>query len=370
MGSSGGDNGDAANVTPTHARRLAANLLMSSGVPGRHAHTTASQLIVADLRGVHTHGLALLPLLVERLRLGDIVATAVPRVVEDAPSAAAVDGHHGLGQVNADFAMRLAVGKAKAGGVGAVTVRRSSHFGAAACYALMAAEAQCVGLVTTTGPPLLAPIGGVERRIGNNPLALASPGPGGDGDFPLVLDMAMSVVSGRRFRSAAAAGEPVSGNWALDSEGYPTREPDALDTGGSLRAVGDHKGLALAVLLEVLAGPLAGAGLSGRVRRLDESGHAGTGHFLMAIDIARFGRRDDFAAGLASLIDHIQQVPTRPDAGPALVPGQRAAVEQAHRKEAGIPYPPELLGRLAGLADQAGAPVPDRQPGRASKEGG
>jgi LDH2 family malate/lactate/ureidoglycolate dehydrogenase len=332
------------------AEDIAATLLEKVGVSERHAYLTAKHMVLADLRGVDTHGLVRLPFYVHRVRAGDLEANATPRIAEQGPATAVVDGEHGLGQVNSDFAMNWAVSKAKEFGIGAVAVRHSSHFGTAASYAAMATESDCIGISATNAPPLLAPIGGTERRIGNNPLSIAVPNKEG---FPLILDIAMSAVAAWQIRMASERGEEIPPEWAFDRNGEPTTDAyAAFQGGGLLRPLGDHKGFGLALMVDVLAGVLSGGGFGAMVRRLDQQGYLNTSHFFIAIDITRFMAIKDFYDRISRMVANIHATPTRAGIDSVLVPGEKEARCQEDRTQNGIPYTLQVWNPILELAGE------------------
>ena len=139
-------------------------------------------------------------------------------------------------------------------GMAVVGVRDSHHFGMAGLYAERIAEAGLVGIVTTNAQPIMAPPGIASPLLGNNPLAIAAPRAAPHP--PLVLDMAMSQTALGRIRLAAAEGRPIPEGWALDEQGQPTTDAGRALAAGLLAPTGGHKGLALALMIDVLAGVL------------------------------------------------------------------------------------------------------------------
>lgn len=339
-------------VTRGAAEGATAALFEAVGMPRESSRSAAGHMVLADLRGVETHGLVRLPLYVNRLRAGELEARAVPEIIEDGPATAVVDGGHGLGQVNSDFAMREAVSKAKQNGVGVVTVRHSSHFGAAASYAAMATESDCIGIATTNVAPLMPPVGGTERRVGNNPLAIAAPSREG---FPLVLDIAMSAVAAWSIRMAAERGEPIPSEWAFDKDGEPTTDAyAAFQGGGLLRPLGDHKGFGFALMIDVLSGVLSGGGFGDEVKRLDQKGYLNTSHFFLAIDIGRFIEPEAFLDRIGRLAKGIHSTPTREGADHILLPGEKEARVEQERRRDGIPYSTQIWEPITKLAQELG----------------
>ncbi|MGH3666102.1 MAG: Ldh family oxidoreductase [Egibacteraceae bacterium] len=330
------------------AVRLAASILEAADVRSDSADITAEQLVLADLRGVDTHGLMRLPNYIERMRRGELEPDVEPAVLTETSGTATVDGRHGLGQVNSHFAMSLAVDKARDNGVAAVTVRNSSHFGAAAGYPMLATERGCIGIATTNAWPLLPAVGGAARRVGNNPLAIGAPTRLG---YPLVLDIAMSHVAAGKLRIAAEGDNVIPPDWAFDKHGNATTDARAaLFGGGLLRPMADHKGFALALMMDVLAGVLSGAGYGPSVTGLDEPGYVHVGHFFVALDVAAFMDLECFLDRIDDLAAHVHASPRRQGVDRVLVPGEVEATRTAERLRDGIPYRRDLYDRLLALA--------------------
>lgn len=343
------------HVQPVWAERIAVDILKAAGVPGSHAAITAEQLVLADLRGVDTHGLMRLPNYIGRIRKGELHAAVEPTVLTETPGTATIDGRHGLGQVCGHVAMSLAITKAGQTGVGAITVKNSSHFGAAAGYPMMASDHGCIGMATTNAWPLLPAVGGAARRVGNNPLAIAAPTRLG---YPIVLDIAMSHVAAGRLRIAADGDNVIPPDWAFGKDGLPTTDArQALFGGGFLRPMSDHKGFGLALMMDILAGVLSGAGFGAAVTGPDEPGYVHVGHFFVAFDIGAFIGLEQFLDRIDELADHIHSSPTRQGVDRVYVPGEIEAEKTAEARRSGIAYRRNVYERLLGIADELGVTV-------------
>ena len=242
----------------------------------------------------------------ERLRTGVLNPRPQPSVARRDGAIAVVDGDQGPGQVAAVFATDLSVQIAREHGVGVVAVRRSAHFGAAAFYARRAAEAGLVAMAMTNSEPFVIPFGGSEPALGTNPIALAAPAAGGIFD----LDLATSQVAVNRIFNARDEGRPIPLGWGVDERGEPTTDAAAVHSAVPL---GGYKGYALAVLVEILCGVLAGAGVRHGVGGLYGDGERqNTGHFHLALDPERTVGRDRFAAVLGGMLDELRASPVAP----------------------------------------------------------
>lgn len=329
-------------------------LLEGAGLEAGAAGTVAEALVETSLRGVDSHGIARVPVYADRLRAGGINPRPVPRVVRSSGSVALVDGDGGPGQVAGRFAMDRALELAADGGVGVACVFASNHFGAAATYVLRAARAGCVGMAMTNADVLVVPYGGAAPALGTNPIAFAAPLPDG-GVFE--LDMATSQVAMNRVFNARDEGRAIPSDWAVDADGAATTDPGAAAAGVPL---GGYKGYALALMVEVLCGVLAGAAVGRDVGRLygaDAEGQR-AGHFLLALDPERLVGRERFETLLAGLLSDVRSVPVAPGADEVLVPGEPEARARAERERDGVPVEPELWGTLRALGDQLGVSAP------------
>jgi LDH2 family malate/lactate/ureidoglycolate dehydrogenase len=172
-------------------------------------------------------------------------------------------------------------------------VRNGFHFGTAGRYARMMAEQNCVGIVLTNTRPLMPAPGGAEALVGNNPIAIALPSAG---EFPVEADMALSATAMGKIRLAAAAGQPIPEDWAVDSQGHPTADAAAAIKGMLLPAAGP-KGFGLACVIDLLCGGLSDGAVGAEVRPLygDPAEPYRCSHFFMAIHAGHFLVGDRFA---------------------------------------------------------------------------
>jgi LDH2 family malate/lactate/ureidoglycolate dehydrogenase len=305
-------------VCPASLREFATEVLVKVGMPAEDAALVADTLVTADVRGVSSHGIVRLPFYVNKMKLGGTKVRPQIRVVQEGSSSALVDGDNGMGQVVANFAMNLAIKKARETGVSLVGVRASEHFGAAAYYASMAARQDMIGIAWSNGPPVMAPWGGRAAAIGNQPLAMAAPTKG----EPMVLDMAMSVVSGGKVRLAAKTGQKIPKDWIVNKYGRASEDPNDLPE-GALLPLG-YKGYGLAVMGEVLCGVLTGAGiLSGVLSWLFNPTKAtNTGHVLAAVNIAHYSSIDDFKDRMEQMRNELASCPKAEGVDRIYVPGE------------------------------------------------
>ncbi len=258
-------------VDAGHVRQQILEVLHRWDMPEDLAATTAEAMVETDLMGVDSHGISMLTMYEAMQRAGQVDLQARPRVLLDLPALALVDGGANLGHPVAVMAMQLACDKARAGGIGAVGVRNSHHFGAAGYYARLAAAQGLVALITSSARTvLMVPTRGTVPLLGSNPIAFAAPVAGG---APFVLDMATSTVAANKVKVYELNGKPLPPGWVADEQGAPVTDAAAamdiifrrpgggITPLGGAEATGGHKGYGLGLMVQVLSATLTGAGL-------------------------------------------------------------------------------------------------------------
>ena len=332
------------------------------GVPPAAAEEAAGVLLLADVRGVESHGLARLPSYANRIRKGLVATDAPLTVIRETAATLALDASNGLGLVQAPRAMERCIAKADESGLCVAMVRGSNHFGIAGAYALQAAKRGLGGMAMTNASPLVVPTFGARPMLGTNPIAFAVPTGPRATDPPLVLDMATSAVAWGKIEVARRNGEEIPLGWAVDEVGNPTTDPFAarwLTPLGGDRPTSGHKGYGLATMVDVLCGPLAGANWSAHVsgsRGPDVP--AGIGHFFVAWRIDAFRDPAEFYLDLASMLADLRSSPPAVghEATGVIVPGDPELAAEAVSRDLGVPVSISVLRDLAHLADELGLP--------------
>jgi LDH2 family malate/lactate/ureidoglycolate dehydrogenase len=343
-----------------HRAQLKA-ILLGWGMPEDNAETTSEILSWADLHGVDSHGISMIPGYDGLRRSGRAKMDVRPRVVKETPVSAVVDGGGGLGHVPAHFAMATAIGKAKSVGVGIAVVKHSAHFGAAGFYSLMAAKEGLVGMSCTSASGIqVAPTFGKQARLGTDPWSFAAPS--GDG-VPFLLDMATTTVAAGRIRNKANEGLPTPDGWVLDSQGDPSNDPlVAKEKGGFLTSLGgspensSYKGYGLAVMVNILASCLSGATLITDPMHTKKPVGMDIGHFFMAIDPGLFRESDDFQTDVASFMGALRATTPVDPARPVMVAGDPQWKYAEARMANGIPVGAGLMRQVRQIAQAAAAP--------------
>lgn len=335
----------------------AAACLSKVGVPEEHARLVATALVQTSLWGIDSHGIARLGHYLARIRAGSIAPDPALRFVSTGPCTASLDGGHGLGIVVCTAAMAHALSLARANGVGIVGIGESSHAGAIGLYTRQAATAGLIGFAFTHADSIVAPAGGTQKLLGTNPLSIAFPNADGE---PLCLDMATSSIPWNRVMNARREGHELPEGVAIDAQGEPTRDaPSAaalLPLGG--RDYG-HKGYALALMIDLLCGPLNGMPSADRIPPMfaDLQARRHLGSLVMALDPQRFAGGPTLAASVRELVATLRRQP-----GDVLYPGEPEERRAALRGRDGIPVEAGLWAEFVDWSTQLAVPLPALEP--------
>jgi len=342
--------------------QFAVNLFIKIGCPNDQAIEAANVLLSADLRGVDSHGVARLMGYLRLYEKNRINSKPQLSVVHETPSTAVVDGDAGLGLVAGPYAMRLAIEKAKNVGTGWVAVKNSNHYGIAGYHAMMALEADCIGISMTNASPLVAPTYSKERLLGTNPIAVAVPA--GD-EPPFVADMATTTAANGKLEILQRKNESAPLGWLQDKEGQPTQAAQGIVEGGALlplggdREHGSHKGFILGSIVDILSAVLSGANygpwVPPFVSFLDPDPNPvgeGIGHFFGALRIDAFRPAFEFKTHMDIWIKRFRNAETINETNKVIIPGDpERQMEQLRRKE-GIPLLDTVVKDLQSLSEQ------------------
>jgi LDH2 family malate/lactate/ureidoglycolate dehydrogenase len=342
-------------IDPDALRSFVTALYLAAGLPKQDAALVADSLVDADLRGHSSHGVMRAAWYIDRVQSGVMTPVTDPTFVVDAGAIAVMDGHDGVGQVIARSAMMDAVARSRRHGVGIVSVRNSNHHGALGYFTRMAAEEGCIGVLIANGSPAMAPWGGRSKVVGNNPWSIAAPA---GRHPPMMLDIANTVVARGKIFLARQKGTPIPPGWAIDAEGRPTTDPVAA-LGGVILPMAEHKGYAISLMMDVLAGVLSGSGAMTEIGGpYQAEKRSRSGHFVMALDIAAFGAREVFEQRIERMIAEIKAVPLAEGFNEVFYPGEIEALnEQRHRRD-GLALPDQARRDLAKVAGALGVTVP------------
>jgi LDH2 family malate/lactate/ureidoglycolate dehydrogenase len=338
---------DVIHVPENVLRERVRTALAAGGADEASADACTRALLHASRLGIDSHGVRLTAHYVAMMRAGRINPRPQRKVHNTGAAVAMVDADDGLGHASAYAAMELACELAYTGGIGAVGVAHSSHFGAAGAYALAGAESGLIALATTNTDSLVALHGGRGPFHGTNPIAVAAPVPG---QKPWLMDLATSAIPFNRVALARTLGDVLPVGVAADAAGAPTRDPVAADMllplGG---ADFGYKGAGLAGLVTLLSAVLTGGTLDHAMRPMfrtdDFTTPRNLGHFCLAIDPDRFVGRAAYDEAMTRYLGALRAVPAR--AGErVLAPGDREWETEAERARTGIPIDRETAAVL------------------------
>jgi LDH2 family malate/lactate/ureidoglycolate dehydrogenase len=325
-------------------------VLLRLNLSREEARVLADSLILADLRGVTSHGIVRLPTYVQRIESAVLDPQAEMEFVTHSGSVALLDAHNGFGQLAGYRAMNTAIGLASDHGIGMVGVKNSNHFGITAYYSMMALERDMIGLVMTNASPAIAPFGTITPFLGTNPVSIAVPAAK---ENPIVLDMSMSVVARGKIRYSALINKEIPLGWALDEQGNPTTDPNTA-LKGSLVPIGGAKGSGLSLIIDILCGILTGSCLTGEVKNItDMSGPAQTGHVFVAINIASFIDPDRFKESVDTVIRKIKALPSKQGEVVYMAGEIEHNLEETRRRE-GIALDQDVVKALNSLSERFG----------------
>lgn len=326
-------------------------IFAACGMDENDAALLAETLVASDLRGVHSHGVLRVPDYVGKLVREGVDPKGRPQIVSRRGGAIVVDGGNSMGQIGGTFAMDAAIAAARETGIAFAAVRGSNHCGALDWYTLRAAEAGMVGLAGTNALPTMAPLGGVGKIVGINPLSIAMPG---ERHKPFVLDFAFGATAHGKIRVYHQKGAPIPEGWAFDADGNPTTDAGkAME--GLIQPIGGHKGVALGMAIGMLSSLLSGAAYGTELGNMVDGPRPGLdGQFFAAIDIAAFTEPATFSGRVDAAIDQVHSSDRRDGVDRLLVPGEIEAELASDFERTGIPLAAETINDILAAAEELG----------------
>ena len=345
-----------ANIDAGRLLNLVNDVFMRAGVPADEAALVADALVLADLRGMHSHGVLRVPIYLEKIRAGGFRPGCKGRVVRETSGTVLIDGENGIGQVLTVAAMDHAIAKAKANGIGAAGLFNSNHHGEVAYYVLHALKQDMIALVATNGSPNMPAWGGKTKMTG--PLPFTAGAPTKD-EPPFVIDAALGVTNRGKLIYLAGQGEKIPFGWGVDRDAQPTDEPAKVLDGGWILPIGGHKGFGITMFIEILSGVLTGALIGSAIRDLYNAPREqsqGLGHFCIAIDPNAFMPVAIFKSRMDEMIQMIKASELAPGTERMVIPGQIEFERERERRANGIPLANKLVEQLRQLGREVGSP--------------
>lgn len=344
-----------AKVTDSDLRTFAERVFQAVGVHAEDAETAAAVMIEANLCGVDSHGVRMLPGYITLIRNGKINPGGRIKIIKESPVIAHLDGNLALGSVVGVHAMETAVEKAKISGVGLVLVRNSTHWGRPAYYPMLAARKGCIGICFGNTESNMPPWGATESRVGNNPISIGAPRASGE---PVVLDMAMSQAALGKIAMYDRMGRKVPPGWGLDDKGRSTDDPASILKSKHILPMGQHKGSGLSIMIDMMTGILSGGKHGGELLEEAKGQPWATAYSqtFIAIDVAIFIPFKEFQRRVDEFVTYVKGAQRAEGFSEITVPGERALREKDLRKRNGIPLDDVTLGELQTIAKDLGVP--------------
>jgi LDH2 family malate/lactate/ureidoglycolate dehydrogenase len=315
--------------------------LEKCGVPAHIASVEAEVMVESDLMGVASHGVRMLPGLLDGIQEGRAKANPNIKLMKDFQAVCVLDGDNGPGRYVCVEATKQAVERAKKFGIGACLAQRVTHWGRGFAYALRAAQANTVGICLTNAMTNMIAWGSTKPLLGNNPFAIGVPQAGKN---PVVLDMAMSQAAIGKIVTYLREGKEAPSNWGLDATGKPSTDPRTILESRRILPFGDHKGAGLAVMMELLTGALAGVMLSHEMLASDNSTlDPNSTKLFIALDVQAIGNLDALSANIEKTRQWMQATEPTVD---ILFPGDQSWRNREINLRDGILLRPDILADL------------------------
>jgi LDH2 family malate/lactate/ureidoglycolate dehydrogenase len=343
-------------VSESALRQTVAQIFEKLGVNREDAAEATDVLTMTDLRGVETHGVSnMLRAYVRDYKAGKLNPAPGWQITRESAGTAVIDAGQRLGIILGGRAMRLAVEKARAVGVGVVTVHNSGHFGAIGHFAMQAAQQDMVGVCFTGAGLSVVPTFASRPLIGTNPIAFAAPA---RHEAPLLFDAATSAIAGNKIGLAIRMGSSLLPSWVTDKEGTPIVDEKPIFNRdevyqaplGGTREQGSHKGYGFALMAEVLSTLLAGA-----LPTMLAPGNGSKNQFA-AYNIAAFTDLEQFKDTMDQMLHTLRTAKPAPGQERVLYPGLSEAEQTQIRRASGIPLHKEVIKWFGECTSEFGIP--------------
>lgn len=348
---------------------LSSSILLSIGYPDHKARITAVVLAEADARGISSHGVTRLKVYRNELEDGHVRPAADPEVVHETPVSIVVDGHYGVGAHISEFTMKKVIEKTRAQGTCYASVRNSNHFGMAGLWAEMAVKEGLMGTAFTNTIRCAVPTLGKDRLLGTNPIAVGIPS---DGELPWLLDMATTTAPRGKLGVYKRRGLEMPEGWFVGEDGETVTDPGLatriladptgdkgglLYLGGATELMGGHKGYGLAVLVDMLCGPLAGGPWT---KEVFQTMDANVGHFFSAARLDLFGDEKDILRRVGGVMETLRNSAPTEGNERVYVHGEKEYLRRREAMETGIGLDGATFEMLEDFAAEFGLTSPER----------
>ena len=344
-------------ISQSVLEQFAMDVFARLGVGRPAAEPAVRSLLDASLMGIDSHGIGALGMYVDHIRGGGLDANVEPVRLAGRDAAELWDMRHGFGLAAARTLMGRAVEAARRCGTCLITCRNANHLGACGVYGKLAADRGLIGMVGQQAKAVLSPWGGRDVRIGASPLALVAPV---DNAFPFYFDASMAAITRGQIKARMRADEPLPDGAAMDAEGNPTTDARQAWS-GQLMPIGGHKGVGLAMAMEVLSCILSGNRFAAEIPSIvDSPGEsAGSSVFMLAVDPEAILPAGEFAAGMKRYVEYVEASTARDPADPPRYPGRREGENWRHRTQNGIVVSDEAIERFRTIAQELDIDAPE-----------
>jgi uncharacterized oxidoreductase len=336
---------------------MASRILIAAGVPENDAAVVSQELAAANEVGHDSHGVMRLIQYIGMIDDGFVKPGVEIKTTRSGVSFTHLDAGFNFGQVAATQGLEIGLEKAKYAGTSTIMICNCNHVGRLGSYSQKAAEQGFASMmaVNAPGPGGVAPYGGIEKKLGTNPISMSAPW----GDSTFVLDMTTSATAEGKIRVALQKGESIPEGLIIDSAGNPTTDPAQLygDPGGAILPLGGlmgFKGFGMSVMIDVFGGMLSGSG----VCRTDLPRGA-NGVWMYFVDIDQFIDRSEFNSLVEKYVDNIKSSKKQPGVSELLMPGEIEQRRGAQRRADGVDVPDETWRQISELAERVGADLAD-----------
>jgi 3-dehydro-L-gulonate 2-dehydrogenase len=330
-------------VSYDEMKRELTRVLIQYGLETGRAERSAMLFADASRDGVYSHGLNRFPALIHAIDRGDVDVNARASLDVKLGVMERWDGHQGVGNLNAADAMNRAIALAKEHTIGVVGLKNNNHWMRPGNYGLMAAEADCIGILWTNTLPNMPPWGGQDARLGNNPIVIAVP----NGDNPVLLDIAMSMFAYGKLETYARQGRELPLDGGFDHNQRPTRDAAEIIKTQQIMPFGFWKGSGLALMLDLVAAAVSGGLTTREIGELPRE--TGVSQVFVAISLKNLPNREQFLAQVQASLEDLQTSAPREDEKPPTYPGQNMMSERRENMERGIPVEESIWNAVRAM---------------------
>jgi 3-dehydro-L-gulonate 2-dehydrogenase len=313
------------------------------GLADERAAQCARLMAETTRDGVYSHGLNRFPRFATSIANGSVDVNAEPAKTGGHGALERWDGRRGVGNLNAKCCMQRAIDLAGEHGIGGVALANTNHWMRGGSYGWQAAEQGFFAICWTNTLTNLPAWGATTPTLGNNPLVMAVPRPGGH----VVLDMAMSQFSYGTLAGYSKRGQSLPVDGGFDASGTLTKDAAAIEASQRALPVGYWKGSGLSIVLDMMAAMLSGGFAAHQIPR-DPMRETGISQVFLAVDPQSIVEPSEMNTIAERILASLQQA-TPVDAGkPVRYPGEQTLQLREENTRLGVPVDPEIWKQISG----------------------